>query len=111
LLRIGLAEIETSDEGQGPAEHLSARWTLQTTFYWEQTFRAKAETVIEHRYQPSVGGSAQTGLGDPESMKEDWFSEYEDKYCIDRDSSPRSSGLVPTATRWRPLASSASNTS
>ena len=30
-------------------------WTLKTTFYWEQTFVAGQETIIEHRYKPSVG--------------------------------------------------------
>jgi hypothetical protein len=39
--------------------------TLQTTYYWEQTFPSRVETVIEHRYKPSVGGSVQTSLGAP----------------------------------------------
>jgi hypothetical protein len=30
-------------------------WTLKTTFYWEQRFLAGRETLIEHRYKPSVG--------------------------------------------------------
>ena len=65
LVRIGVAEIEEYDAGQGMQKHLAARWALQTTFYWEQTFPAKAETVIEHRYKPSVGASVQTSLGAP----------------------------------------------
>jgi len=85
LLRLGLAEIEESDDGKGVQKHLAPRWALQTTFYWEQTFPARAETAIEHRYQPSVGETVQTSLGDPAAMKEDWFEEYRDKYCIDKD--------------------------
>ena len=53
--------------------------------YWEQTFPAKAETLIEHRYRPSVGGSVQTSLGAPASAKEAWYDDYKRKYCLDSD--------------------------
>lgn len=82
LLRIGLAEIEEYDIGKGMAKHLAARWGLRTTFYWEQTFAAKAETIVEHRYRPSVGGSVQTSLGSPASVKDAWYDEYKRKYCL-----------------------------
>jgi hypothetical protein len=85
LIRIGLAQIETFDAGKGMEDHLAPRWALQTTFYWEQTFRAGVETAIEHRYQPSVGGSVQTGLGDPSMVDEDWYDDYREKYCIEKD--------------------------
>ncbi len=85
LIRIGVAEIEQYDVGQGMKDHLVPRWSLQTTFYWQQTFRAKAETVIEHKYTPSVGASVQTSLGSPSAAKEDWYSDYKQKYCLDRD--------------------------
>jgi hypothetical protein len=84
LLRLGIAEIEEYDAGQGMKKHLAARWGLQTTFYWEQTFAAKAETVIEHRYKPSVGATVQTALGPPEAAKEPWYDEYKFKYCMDQ---------------------------
>ena len=83
LVRIGVAEIEDYDTGRGVQKHLAARWTLQTTYYWEQTFPGRAETVIEHRYRPSVGASAQTSLGSPDAGKESWYEEYKDKYCFD----------------------------
>ncbi len=83
LVRIGVAEIEEYDAGQGMQRHLSARWGLQTTYYWEQMFPAKAEVVIEHRYKPSVGASVQTSLGSPNESKEPWFEDYKDKYCLD----------------------------
>jgi Domain of unknown function (DUF4424) len=82
FLRLGLAEIV--EDGAG-VKHLAARWTLQTTYYWEQAFPAKAETVVEHRYQPSVGASVQTSLGSPDQDKEDWFDEYKSKYCLEPD--------------------------
>ena len=84
LLRLGIAEIEEYDAGQGMKKHLAARWGLQTTFYWEQTFAARAETVIEHRYKPSVGATVQTALGMPDALKEPWYDEYKFKYCMDQ---------------------------
>jgi Domain of unknown function (DUF4424) len=84
LLRLGIAEIEEYDAGQGMKKHLAARWGLQTTFYWEQTFAARAETVIEHRDKPSVGATVQTALGPPEAAKEAWYDEYKFKYCMDQ---------------------------
>jgi hypothetical protein len=85
LTRLGLAEIEEYDAGKGTMKHLAARWSLRTTFYWEQPFPAKSETVIEHRYKPSVGASAQTSLGSPLVAKEPWYDEYKRKYCLDAD--------------------------
>jgi Domain of unknown function (DUF4424) len=85
LIRFGLAEIEQYDAGKGMQAHLAPRWTLQTTFYWEQTFAPKVETVVEHRYQPSVGTSVQTALGSPNAAQEDWYEEYEEKYCFDKE--------------------------
>ncbi|MGZ3350492.1 MAG: DUF4424 family protein, partial [Xanthobacteraceae bacterium] len=76
FLRVGLAEIDEYDAGGGMKRHLEARWMLQTTYYWEQTFPARAETAISHRYKPSVGGSVQTALGSPDEAKEPWYEEY-----------------------------------
>ena len=85
FLRFGLAGIEEYDVGRGMQKHLAARWTLRTTFFWEQTFPARAETVIEHQYRPSVGESVGTALGSAASAKEPWFADYQRKYCLDRD--------------------------
>ncbi len=42
-------------------------WTLETTYHWMQRFPAGVPVVVEHRYQPSVGGTVGTLLGsDPE---------------------------------------------
>ena len=82
MLRIGLAAIEEYDTGRGTRQHLAARWMLQTTFYWEQTFAPLGETVIEHSYKPSVGASVQTSLGSPDEAKEPWYEEYKEKYCF-----------------------------
>jgi Domain of unknown function (DUF4424) len=85
LLRLGLAAADEYDSGGGMKKHLQARWMLQTTYYWEQTFPAKAETAISHRYKPSVGGSVQTALGSPDEAKEPWYQEYKQKYCFNSE--------------------------
>jgi hypothetical protein len=85
LIKLGLVEPDEYDSGKGPEKHLAPRWGLQTTYYWEQTFKSNAETVIEHRYQPSLGVSVQTSLGDPAEAKESWYAEYQQKYCIDKN--------------------------
>jgi len=85
LVRVGLVEVEQYDVGKGMQDHLAPRWSLQTTFYWEQTFPSKAEIVVEHRYKPSVGTSVQTALGSPDAAQEDWYEEYVEKYCLDKE--------------------------
>ena len=66
-------------------QHLAPRWLLKTAYYWPQTFPAGRETRIEHRYRPSVAQSVGTSLGSPGAAKEDWFRDYERKYCLDCD--------------------------
>ncbi|MFG1422194.1 DUF4424 domain-containing protein [Roseixanthobacter liquoris] len=85
--KIGLARVDTYDVGQGMKDHLEPQWTLKTTFYWMQTFAPKADTLIEHAYKPSVGGSVGTMIGmaatdNPFVQREQRM--YEQKFCIDR---------------------------
>lgn len=84
LVRAGLAEIEEFDAGKGMEKHLSPRWALRTTYFWQQTFPANAETLIDHRYKPSVGASAGTMLGQPPVAGDTTIAEYTKKYCMDR---------------------------
>jgi len=83
IVKMGLAEIEEYDVGKGMEKHLAARWALRTTFYWQQTFPARKETAIEHRYKPSVGGTVQTALGASFARTEPWHAEMLRKYCIE----------------------------
>ncbi len=74
------------DPNIGPARPYSSgiqpRWTARTTYYWKQTFPAGREIVIEHRYQPSVGGSAQTSIGEPFESAEE-RRRYAERFCVD----------------------------
>lgn len=83
LLRLGLVGTEEFDVGKGMEKHLIARWTLKTTYFWQQTFPAKTAVVIEHRYVPSVGLSVQTSIGSKWATTEGWLASYRSKYCMD----------------------------
>ncbi len=85
LEKLEIVEIMEYDQGKGMEKHPTPRWTLKTTWYWEQTFPANAETRVEHSYKPATGESAGTSLGWPGQVKEDWFKTYQQKYCMDRD--------------------------
>jgi hypothetical protein len=55
-------------------------WTIKTTFYWKQRFAANQETIIEHRYKPSVGATVEIFASLlPRILSS---KEYE-RYCID----------------------------
>jgi hypothetical protein len=83
--RLGLAAVEEYSVGRGMRKQLSPRWTLKTTYFWEQTFPAGKEVAIEHSYRPSVGRSVQTLLADPAAIDAPWLEEYMRKYCINRE--------------------------
>jgi hypothetical protein len=97
LIDLGLVEKEEYSTGAYPhtvtKEHLVARWTLKTAYYWQQTFPAQLELVIEHRYKPSVGEIVVTMLGNADPALER-LNEYQQKYCTDAD-------FIDTVTRAR----------
>ncbi|HEU0216054.1 MAG TPA: DUF4424 domain-containing protein [Stellaceae bacterium] len=102
LIAFGVAETDeygTTPDGKMQL-HLEPRWTLKTTYYWPQTFPAGQETVIEHRYKPSVGASAGSEVGGPIYAGDPQFAAdqkkrmatYTAKYCMD-------SGFLSAATK------------
>jgi hypothetical protein len=92
LIDLGMAETYeygTTADGK-MTTHLEPRWTLTTTYYWQQTFPPKQDLVIEHQYKPSVGASVGTQVGtpastDPQFAKDDKAQRaaYAAKYCMD----------------------------
>jgi len=84
LTERGLAEAQDDGVGGDSHKHLQATWTLKATYYWEQTFPAQNELLIEHRYKPSVGRSAVTSLASPDARGQSWYQEYLRKYCLDK---------------------------
>jgi hypothetical protein len=85
LLRLGLVETNEYDAGNGPERHIEPRWILKSTYFWQQTFPAGRDIVVEHHYKPAVGGSAGTAIGSPGWQKEEWAANYQAKYCLDAD--------------------------
>ena len=83
LVARGLAVANDYDAGHGMEHHLVATWTLKTTFYWRQTFPAGRTISVEHNYQPSVGGSAQTSWGDPTFAASPQYTAGRQLYCVD----------------------------
>jgi hypothetical protein len=92
LINLGLAGI--NEYGTTPdmnmQKHLEPRWTLKTTYYWQQTFPSQQELVIEHQYKPSVGSSVGTRVGTPISKDPQFAADdkaqaaaYTAKYCMD----------------------------
>jgi hypothetical protein len=71
LMRIGLID-----------EHGFPLWTLKTNFYWEQRFQAGRDTVIEHRYKPSIGTTIPVGNLPIVNRLQ---GEYRHKYCVESD--------------------------
>jgi hypothetical protein len=80
LVNLGLVEALQYDDGTGKKPHLEPRWTLKTTYSWQQIFPAQQEIVIQHRYQPSVGESVETQIGNPNYPVP---PDYRQKYCLD----------------------------
>ncbi len=83
LVANGLAIPDDYDAGHGMEHHLSASWTLKTTYYWRQTFPAGKSITVEHNYTPSVGGTAGTEWGEPTFVGSGLYTQGRQKYCID----------------------------
>jgi hypothetical protein len=81
-------------------DQFQARWTLKTTYYWQQTFPVHQELVITHQYKPSVGNSAGTAVGNSQSPTP---ADYKTKYCMDPD-------FIAAATRAQQAADQAHRT-
>jgi hypothetical protein len=92
LVAKNLAIPDDYDDGHGMEHHLTATWTLKTTFYWQQTFPAGKSITVEHNYIPSVGGTAGTQWGDPTFVGTALYTQGRQRYCIDDD-------FLATATR------------
>jgi len=82
LVQLRLIEDNPRNTGE-----LQPRWTLKTTYYWQQTFPARQETIIDHSYVPSVGSvvalPASQLLSHPESLGID-PSKNANRFCIDQ---------------------------
>ena len=83
LVKLGFAIPNEYDVGKAVEHHVVPSWTFKSTFYWDQTFPAGRQIVVEHRYKPSLGETVGTMLGekdiDPAQLRD-----YETSYCVDK---------------------------
>lgn len=82
LLKDEIIRPDDYDAGKGMEHHLAPSWRLRATYYWDQTFPAGSELVVEHSYTPSVGGSVQTGITGQYSTEEQ-RNNYARKFCTE----------------------------
>lgn len=83
LLKLEMVVENSYDAGGGEKVHLTPLWTLKSTWYWTQLFRAGREIAVEHRYQPSVGTSSGTVLELKGDRTPDLLDPMRKQYCVD----------------------------
>lgn len=83
LEKLGLIWLEEFDDGKGMRKEAQPAWTLKSAYYWQQTFPAGKELVIEHQYRPVVGYTPVTSIGASYATHEAWYPAYIRKFCID----------------------------
>jgi hypothetical protein len=86
LTKDGLVSVDVFDDGTGHGmqRHVTAHWTVKTTFYWTQTFPAGRPLIVEHSYTPSVGSFVSTRLVDANGGADPNSAERK-TYCVDDD--------------------------
>ena len=96
LIRLGL--IQDTPKGDG---YIQPRWTLKTTYYWQQTFPSHQELIIDHHYLPSVGSvvpmPASDLLKEPMNLEID-HSKGLNRFCIDQTF--LNAMVKPSNTMW-----------
>ena len=85
LRRLGLVDVDEYDAGHGMERHFVPMWTLRDTWYWQQTFPAGRDLVIDHRYRPGAGSSAGTPLAFPDYRRSADGRAEAALYCADAD--------------------------
>jgi len=83
LVKLGLAETDEYDSGKGWERHLAPMWTAKESWFWEQSFPAGRDLVVEHRYTPGTGGSVDTPLAMPGFRNSPEGRRMIADYCVD----------------------------
>jgi uncharacterized protein DUF4424 len=105
LVGFGVLRSQQYDIGQGMKQYVHPNWTLRATYYWNQIFPAKKEIVVEHQYQPSVGGSVETMVGNPQGDATERET-YRKRYCMDREfiaAAQRARNALKRGSEGKPL--------
>jgi hypothetical protein len=89
----GIIDILGDDDDADGDEEVIPTWILAANYHWFQTFPAKADVVVEHRYKPSVGGAVIDLDSMARARDETRLSVDTEGVCVDRD-------FVGGARRW-----------
>lgn len=84
LTDLGIVRADDFDAGKGMEHHVAPMWKLTTTYYWQQTFPAGKEVVVEHSYVPSVGSTVEVLLYRSIDNNPELRAKYEKDYCPDK---------------------------
>jgi hypothetical protein len=82
LTKEGLVHDGSYYGDKGMEKHLAPSWSVRTTYYWEQTFPAGREIVVEHSYTPSVGAKVETGVAAKRTTAQQ-RAEYRNRFCTE----------------------------
>lgn len=83
LRRLGLIDIDEYDAGRGWQRDVVPLWTVRETWYWQQTFPAGPDLVVEHEYTPGTGASAGVALASREWRSSPEGRAAQRRYCTD----------------------------
>jgi hypothetical protein len=76
LERIGLVQWDEWEEKGRSRSLLVPIWIVRDIWYWQQTFPAGRDLVVNHQYRPGVGGGVSVFIPD---------KYYTETYCVDAD--------------------------
>lgn len=100
----GIVAKDPYDDGNDPA--WIPAWTMKSTYWWTMTFPAGRIIPVNHRYRPSVGGTAGVTFFYDDKVGGPYLAEYRHKYCLDPGieravaNSARQSGYPPYTESW-----------
>jgi hypothetical protein len=86
LEKEGIIELQESYRQDGTSyKEPNPNWALAGSYHWQQTFPAGRDTVIQHRYKPSIGETVISleGIVDAKTV-EDMYLIGENS-CMDKD--------------------------
>jgi len=103
LVTLGLLEANDHDLGEGMRNYWEPIWTVKETWYWDQTFPAGRDLVVEHRYTPGVGMSLGSNLSFPEMRSEPDVQAWMRRYCVDRSFMAAVDRMIAGSTPEEPV--------
>ncbi len=96
----GIVTKNEWDDGTGVLKsELVPTWKLSSVYFWNTRFPAGKTVTVNHRYTPSVGGTAGISFLDDGKVTPDATAEYRRKYCMDEAFIKRGAELYANASK------------